>query len=169
MANCLNDEIALGTLSAVHAGKEVTAHEKPLNFYGKTSAGYIILDPTTGAGAYMISSGENGGELSSDAPFSLLTGLMDAKDGLWKYFGSFINKVKQIFDFALDAENCGLGFAVVKFLSMLVMAIGLTYLLMPYFMLLSLGAALAYVTVLRILVIEVLLSGYFSSQFTCKE
>ncbi|MBE0484004.1 MAG: transglutaminase domain-containing protein, partial [Bacterioplanes sp.] len=47
----LSNDIKNDIRNAVHAGKEVTAHEKPLNFYGKTSAGYIILDPTTGAGA----------------------------------------------------------------------------------------------------------------------
>jgi hypothetical protein len=33
--------------------------------YGSSQVGYIILDPQTGAGAYKIGGGENGGELSS--------------------------------------------------------------------------------------------------------
>ena len=48
-----------------------------MNFHSKSAAGYIILDPTTGAGAYMIASGENGGELVG---FALTL-------GLFMYFG----------------------------------------------------------------------------------
>ena len=53
----LSNDIKTDIRNAVNAGQEVTTHEKFVNFYGKTSAGYIILDPATGAGAYMISSG----------------------------------------------------------------------------------------------------------------
>src|SRR5690554_3827096 len=59
----LSNDIKTDILNAVNAGQEVTTHEKFVNFYGKTSAGYIILDPTTGAGAYMITSGESGGDI----------------------------------------------------------------------------------------------------------
>src|SRR5690554_6633489 len=59
----LDNDIKNDIRNAVYAGKEVTTHEKYINFHGRTSAGYIILNPTTGAGAYMISSGENGGDI----------------------------------------------------------------------------------------------------------
>jgi hypothetical protein len=42
---------------------EITAHEQPVSFYGSSQVGYIILDPQTGAGAYKIGGGENGGEI----------------------------------------------------------------------------------------------------------
>ncbi|MFT6422477.1 MAG: hypothetical protein ACJA2K_001202 [Thalassolituus sp.] len=45
------------------AGMEITAHEQPVSFYGSSQVGYIILDPQTGAGAYKIGGGENGGNL----------------------------------------------------------------------------------------------------------
>src|SRR5690554_3595150 len=61
----LDNDIKNDIRNAVNAGQEVTTHEKYINFHGKTSAGYIILNPTTGAGAYMISSGENGGDITS--------------------------------------------------------------------------------------------------------
>ena len=48
---------------SVYAGMEVTAHEQPVNFYGTSQVGYIVLDPETGAGGYLIGSGENGGIL----------------------------------------------------------------------------------------------------------
>lgn len=49
--------------NAVNAGKIATAHEARLNFNGWVGEGYILVDPKTGAGAYMISGGDNGGFL----------------------------------------------------------------------------------------------------------
>lgn len=46
--------------------------------------------------------------------------------------------------------------------------IGLTGLLMSYLLLLGLDAALVYVVVLRILIIEIVLATYFASRFECK-
>lgn len=49
--------------NAVNAGKEVTVSKTNINFNGWNGCGYIIIDPVTGAGAYMISGGMNGGLL----------------------------------------------------------------------------------------------------------
>ena len=46
--------------NAVNAGKVVTVSKTDINFHGWIGAGYIITDPTTGAGAYMISGGDSG-------------------------------------------------------------------------------------------------------------
>ena len=54
--------------SAIQAGKEVTFHERAINAHGFSGTGYIITDPETGAGAYMIEGKGNGGVL-----FSFLT------------------------------------------------------------------------------------------------
>ncbi|MDH0031747.1 MULTISPECIES: hypothetical protein [unclassified Acinetobacter] len=48
--------------NAVSAGKTVTTSEKSINFNGWKGSGYIITDPNSGSGAYMISGGLNGGE-----------------------------------------------------------------------------------------------------------
>jgi len=53
--------------SAVQAGKEVTVHEKPISAHGFTGYGYIITDPETGAGAYLIEGKGNGGWLDLGA------------------------------------------------------------------------------------------------------
>jgi len=45
------------------AGKEVTLHQSPITQSGWTGSGYIITDPGTGAGAYKIAGGANGGTL----------------------------------------------------------------------------------------------------------
>lgn len=63
-------EIDLGTdaesdiRNAVNAGKIATAHESRLNYNGWIGEGYTLVDPNTGAGAYMISGGGNGSVLT---------------------------------------------------------------------------------------------------------
>jgi hypothetical protein len=49
--------------SAVNAGKEVTVSKTNIEFTGWTGCGYIVTDVETGAAAYMISGGLNGGIL----------------------------------------------------------------------------------------------------------
>lgn len=56
----LSKQVEREIRDAVYAGKIATAHERPVKFAGGTNAGYILLDPTTGAGAYKIAGGENG-------------------------------------------------------------------------------------------------------------
>jgi hypothetical protein len=46
--------------NAVNAGKEVTVHEKAINAFGWSGYGYVIVDPETGAGAYLIEGSGNG-------------------------------------------------------------------------------------------------------------
>ncbi len=46
--------------NAVNAGKEVTVSKTDITFNGWSGCGYVIIDPNTGAGAYMISGGMNG-------------------------------------------------------------------------------------------------------------
>lgn len=62
---------------AISAGKVVTVPERRISHNGWSGTGYIIEDPVTGAGAYMISGGRNGG--SSPAPaFGYPVGSMPA-------------------------------------------------------------------------------------------
>jgi len=57
----LEDQVEQEIRSAVYAGHIVTTHEALVDFHGSLTAGYIIEDPTTGAAAYKISGGSNGG------------------------------------------------------------------------------------------------------------
>lgn len=57
--------------NAINAGKEVTISQSPVKVGGWTGAGYTIIDPQTGAGAYMIEGGANGGLLPMVAGFGL--------------------------------------------------------------------------------------------------
>ena len=47
----------------MRAGKVATIHDSPVAYAGGTFVGYTIIDPVTGAGAYKIGGGENGGVL----------------------------------------------------------------------------------------------------------
>ena len=49
--------------NAVNAGKIVTVSKTNITVNSWTGCGYIVIDPSTGAGAYMISGGLNGGFL----------------------------------------------------------------------------------------------------------
>ncbi|UYZ90037.1 hypothetical protein LP114_02835 [Moraxella bovis] len=44
----------------VAVGRTVTVHEKTINYKGWKGSGYIIIDPQTGSGAYLIDGGANG-------------------------------------------------------------------------------------------------------------
>lgn len=46
--------------SALNAGMEVTVHERPISYAEFNGAGYIVLDPLTGAGGYLIEGGARG-------------------------------------------------------------------------------------------------------------
>lgn len=56
----LNSSTEQEISDAVNSGYEVTTHSHKLNFHGMIVAGYIILDPIKGTGAYKIASGQDG-------------------------------------------------------------------------------------------------------------
>ncbi|MDH4164551.1 MAG: hypothetical protein OEW15_17955 [Nitrospirota bacterium] len=57
----ITNEAKIDILNAVNAGKQVTVSKSNINFNGWTGCGYIIIDPESGGGAYMISGSVNGG------------------------------------------------------------------------------------------------------------
>ncbi|MCH8618028.1 transglutaminase-like domain-containing protein [Undibacterium sp. TS12] len=59
----ISTDVKLEVANALSAGKEVTVHEKDIAANGWVGNGYIILDQDTGAGAYKIAGGSNGGIL----------------------------------------------------------------------------------------------------------
>ncbi|WP_321529743.1 transglutaminase domain-containing protein [uncultured Desulfuromonas sp.] len=56
----IGSQVKTDIQNAVNAGKVVTVSRSNISFYGWTGCGYIITDPETGAGAYMISGGSSG-------------------------------------------------------------------------------------------------------------
>lgn len=59
----VDDNVKAAIQNAVNAGKEVTVSKTNITLNGWTGCGYIITNPDTGAGAYMISGGLSGGLL----------------------------------------------------------------------------------------------------------
>ena len=55
--------------NAIEAGKEVTFHEKAISAHGWSGQGYVIVDPETGAGAYLIEGKGNGGSIEVELGF----------------------------------------------------------------------------------------------------
>ena len=58
----IGGEVGSEIRNAVNAGKEVTMHEKSINKHGWKGFGYIVIDPETGAGAYIIEGNRNEGK-----------------------------------------------------------------------------------------------------------
>ena len=57
----VSQEVKDAIRNAVAQGREVIIPERNIQYYNWTGVGYIVLDPETGAGAYMISGGLAGG------------------------------------------------------------------------------------------------------------
>ncbi|WP_201599154.1 hypothetical protein [Psychrobacter vallis] len=56
-----SDMVMTDIRNGVNAGKTVTVHDTQIRFYSWLGTGYTILDPNSGAGAYMIGGGLDGG------------------------------------------------------------------------------------------------------------
>lgn len=104
------DEIS----SAIAIGKEVITHTDSISLNGWTGAGYIILDPETGEGAYKISGGNNGafflfwGAIVFLTVVLILAVLSFNVVGLFfaaLAFSSFIDRVKKISSSDLTPEQ----------------------------------------------------------------
>ncbi|MFZ6736070.1 transglutaminase-like domain-containing protein [Undibacterium sp. Ji42W] len=57
----IDSDAKVDIANALSTGMEVTVHEKNINVGGWIGSGYIVVDPDTGAGAYKITGGANGG------------------------------------------------------------------------------------------------------------
>ncbi|WP_347486118.1 transglutaminase-like domain-containing protein [Vandammella animalimorsus] len=75
----IGGEVGAEIRNAIQAGKEVTFHEARINEHGWSGYGYSIVDPETGAGAYLIEGKGNGGWLGLANQYLLLYG-----NGAWE-------------------------------------------------------------------------------------
>jgi len=62
--------------SAVLVGREVLVHTAPIRMGGWRGEGYVIFDPATGAGAWKIRGGANGGFLGAGDQLAAIFGLL---------------------------------------------------------------------------------------------
>lgn len=58
--------------NAVNSGKIVTIPQKEIRYYNWQGAGYVVMDPETGAAGYMISGGLAGGSAAVDVAVTLM-------------------------------------------------------------------------------------------------
>ena len=100
--------------SAIQAGKEVTVHERQINAHGWTGYGYVITDPETGAGGYIIEGRGNGGAIEPPAWFNnVVSALVNFMGGvanqLMALLGTFLGLLFNALDAldALDVLNSG--------------------------------------------------------------
>ncbi|MBI3147943.1 MAG: hypothetical protein HYZ17_05450 [Betaproteobacteria bacterium] len=77
-------EVRAAVTDALAVGKEVTIHERPIEVDGWRGTGYIVIDPQTGAGAYLIEGGARGGffEKVGIAVMSLIGAFQKAEPAL---------------------------------------------------------------------------------------
>jgi hypothetical protein len=78
--------------SAVNQGKYVMTHTDKVSVPGWSGCGYIVIDPLSGAGAYFISGGENGGFLQFTS---------------WLFFALYLN-FRVMDAFAASATSTGI-------------------------------------------------------------
>jgi len=101
--------------NALSAGMEITIHQSDITVNGWTGSGYFILDPDTGAGAYKIGGGANGGFTALGSFFTSILAFWETWDiaahgnlvtGFSAALGSLANII-DVLTFAVDTfEKC---------------------------------------------------------------
>ncbi|MDD2850685.1 MAG: transglutaminase domain-containing protein [Desulfuromonadaceae bacterium] len=106
----VSQEVITDIQNAVNAGKVVTVSKTNISFNGWIGCGYIISDPDTGAGAYMISGGSNGAAiLTYIAMFITYSAWGDAWVTISEYW---VNLIVKNADFLKCMVPCKLAFYV---------------------------------------------------------
>lgn len=67
----ISNDVKTEIQNAINAGKKVIVSQSEVQYYDWKGVGYVVLDPTTGAGAYMISGGLAGGGTGGIPPLNL--------------------------------------------------------------------------------------------------
>jgi hypothetical protein len=99
----VDDAIRMEIQNALNAGRTVTVHEAPITVSGWTGTGYIIDDPATGAGAYKISGGANGGVLIVLGVFLLISVLFSPYLITTAAMVAFFNSLPVLLTLAFEA------------------------------------------------------------------
>ena len=100
--------------TALQRGFEVTVHEQPINVNGWEGSGYSIIDPEHGVGAYKISGGISGGEVSdiisaiAAALLGWVSGSLDHLNNIKPIFSETLKYWKKVHGYAKGAGALGL-------------------------------------------------------------
>jgi len=111
-----NQDVINDIKAAVNAGYTVTTHKSPINVVGWTGSGYIIADQH-GNGMYMITGGENGGQVTLTTK-DFITSLVKANDRITQAIigNAFKNAAEEL---CFSAEILELKEAFANFTSLL--------------------------------------------------
>jgi len=118
LANIHHDEATMQEInSALNTGKEVITHTDAVSVPGWSGAGYIIIDPATGDGAYKIGGGFNGSIYSlSLTVLVMLLALFSAPVSAMFIFLISLVIVATNFIVLLDSLDCDADGAVALYL-----------------------------------------------------
>jgi hypothetical protein len=112
LPNIHHDPLVMDEIRAALAvGKEVTTHTDDISVLGWTGAGYVIIDPQSGIGAYKIGGGENGSHYSDDSDkdsaFSIFISLLsEFGNDLQKLISKFVGHILMAFDVSKIWKAC---------------------------------------------------------------
>ncbi len=167
----LSSAVEADIRNAVRTGKEVTAHEDTINFHGRPSAGYMVIDPKTGAGGYLIAGGENGSNTSTPDGkdvISWLLGILDefGRNPLLKSLGGILNEVLTAISLYVDIKSCGYSYGIAKFFAGIFITIGVAFLLLPF---IALIMTTLYLALWASFFAGGVAASFFSAQWACKE
>ncbi|MDP2830235.1 MAG: transglutaminase domain-containing protein, partial [Sulfuricellaceae bacterium] len=149
--------------NALNAGNEVTVSEKPVTVAGWTGAGYIVIDPATGVGGYLIEGRANGGWLSLlGAASAALSSLVVGFTGLYVAVWLFALLAAVTLAIIIAAEVEGIDF---KTYSKSIDVISLCALL-PFFGYLGMAGVVAGILILLVTAYIKLLASALKEEFT---
>lgn len=92
----VSESVRQDIVNAVDSGKLVTIPAENVTIGSWSGTGYIITNPQTGTGTYMISGGLNGGSLSEIVDMSFIYGTMAAEYAITLAFSSIVSAVEEI-------------------------------------------------------------------------
>jgi transglutaminase-like putative cysteine protease len=143
--------------SYLDAGWEVSIHQSPIAQSAWTGAGFTVIDPTTGAGGYLIEGGVNGGAL-----FGLLVGLVAGITAI--VAGPVVAAIVGIIGFLISQyfawfTDDNLNFSAARLIGIvagIVLAVILGgYVVVSFSGLFVLGLALLLLTLVRLIAVEI--------------
>lgn len=104
----LGQDVIADIQNAVNAGKVVTVSQTNVTYNGWTGCGYIIINPETGAGAYMISEGLSGAAiLTLIDMYITFSAWSNAWENIYQYWVNLYNL--RYSDTANPNDDCPLG------------------------------------------------------------
>lgn len=152
--------------NALDAGYEVRIHQAPIFESGWSGAGFVLVDPSTGAGAYLIEGGSSGGYILLGLALGLVSGIAVVMAGpvIAALVGAIGFAIGVYYALTLDVRDL-LNFTGARLLGTLA-GIALAVILGGYVtislpLLFVLGFAWLLLTVARLLLIEIITAANF--------